>query len=839
MKPRRSSLPRFALPLLLSLCTGCALLSGSASYSPPEGVERIWVGPETWANRLQDWRVRDGRIECVDVSLPFRTLHRTTRRIEVGEGTLTASVRLGVLELPDASEREEGRPPSSGGVLLGAGAPELDWRAAAMVQSSPGPHGGIYCGVDGEGRLFVRDFRDAGAQPSLSRERVSLENVLLQVELSEGSSGAGIRVTALDEWGVQSASVAIELDERDALAGSIALVCDGAPFWFDDWRVEGTRVRRHPGRTIGSLIGVQHTLSRGTMKMTAQLLPTGPQDSGEVTLELREGGTWKEVGREAIVVPGWTAHFRVQDWSYDSDVPYRLRHRYAGGVSELDGVVPHDPVDRDEIVLAAFSCNHNNRFGFGRSGYPWTSETLWYPHAELVEKIERHDPDLLFFAGDQLYEGQSPTRPEKKREPELDYLYKWAYWCIAYAGLTRNRPSITIPDDHDVYQGNLWGAGGRRAKRDNEGGYVMPAEWVKMVERTQTSHLPDPFDPTPVDQGIGVYYTDLRVGEVSFAILEDRKFKSGCADLGLGGPRPDHITDASVDPRIADRPDKVLLGERQLEFLDAWARDWRGVKLKAVLSQSPFAALATHHGPRQDYLRADLDSNGWPQSGRNRALAALRRAFAIQIAGDQHLATLVRHGIDDWDDATWSFTMPAIANFYARSWRPEGEAEVPVPGGGAFTGSRYDGFNNRVTVHAVANPRESGREPSALHDQVPGYGIVRFRKRAREFVVECWPRAADPESEEQYEGWPCTIRWDECYEPRASVELPEVGLDGVDEPTVEVLGEGGELLYAFRSPTPTFRPWVPGPGTYVVRVLDQEGRGEERVIEVRDGSPGD
>ena len=49
-----------------------------------------------------------------------------------------------------------------------------------------------------------------------------------------------------------------------------------------------------------------------------------------------------------------------------------------------------------------------------------------------------------------------------------------------------------IIDDHDVFQGNLWGAGGRKARRVNEGGYVMPADWVRMVERTQTSHLPDP-----------------------------------------------------------------------------------------------------------------------------------------------------------------------------------------------------------------------------------------------------------------------------------------------------------------------------------------------------------
>src|SRR5437660_4438424 len=31
----------------------------------PANAEQVWLGPEYWANRLQDWRVANGRIECV------------------------------------------------------------------------------------------------------------------------------------------------------------------------------------------------------------------------------------------------------------------------------------------------------------------------------------------------------------------------------------------------------------------------------------------------------------------------------------------------------------------------------------------------------------------------------------------------------------------------------------------------------------------------------------------------------------------------------------------------------------------------------------------------------
>ena len=118
----------------------------------------------------------------------------------------------------------------------------------------------------------------------------------------------------------------------------------------------------------------------------------------------------------------------------------------------------------------------------------------------------------------------------------LDYLRKWFLFGWEFRDLLRDTPSVCLPDDHDVYHGNVWGAGGRHAEGvgyagQDSGGYIEPAAWVNMVQRTQTSHLPDPFDPTPVEQGIGVYYTELIRGGVSFALLEDRKWKSAPKQL--------------------------------------------------------------------------------------------------------------------------------------------------------------------------------------------------------------------------------------------------------------------------------------------------------------------
>ena len=79
---------------------------------------------------------------------------------------------------------------------------------------------------------------------------------------------------------------------------------------------------------------------------------------------------------------------------------------------------------------------------------------------------------------------------------------------------------------------------------------------------------------------------EMRVGGVDFAILEDRKFKTGPYGLiPQMGPRPDHVRDPSYDPQAIDVPEAQLLGKRQLKFLEAWAQDWRGAEMKAVLER--------------------------------------------------------------------------------------------------------------------------------------------------------------------------------------------------------------------------------------------------------------
>ena len=200
------------------------------------------------------------------------------------------------------------------------------------------------------------------------------------------------------------------------------------------------------------------------MKMTAQMMPLGQTDTRTVMLEIQHNAHWERVAVADIVEPGYTATFRVENWNARRDIPYRVMYdlKQADGSTRTcvwSGTVRRDPIDKTEIVVAAFTGNHNVRpGGVDRGSFEWTPQACWFPHNDLTERVAVHQPDLLFFSGDQVYEGASPTRAEVRL---LDYLYKWYLWCWAYRDLTRNIPCVTIPDDHDVYQGNLWGGGGR------------------------------------------------------------------------------------------------------------------------------------------------------------------------------------------------------------------------------------------------------------------------------------------------------------------------------------------------------------------------------------------
>ncbi len=875
---------------IILLAGGCGRQQGGAPFSSwPDGVERVWVGPEYFANRLADWKINDGRLECVEAErrFPLRTVFLLTRSLKSGNGSFSMRVRTGAIETDRSPSAESFR-----GFLIGGGGEHVDYRLTAWTHHKPAEDGGLFAVIDGSGTVAFRSNSadlQVGNQWAVSGGVESDTIPILAGGPDESSPIAGglrapvilelkgemvgdvyqLKLTALDgESGVVLSEALYDGVPREYLDGGIALVSHLGPtgslrgYWFEEWKVSGPKVERHDERRFGPVLTTQYTLSEGILHMTAQMPPLGLDDVGAVTLEVKEKGrgAWTAIDETEWIEDSYIAPFRVEGWDSSRDIPFRVLYDLKTGPNEYrsysyEGVIRAEPDDED-FVVAAFT---GNKCYTG--GLKWNSQGYWFPHSEVIDAVTWHDPDFLFFSGDQVYEGDlTPAIRNPIDKAMLDYLYKWYRWCWAFRDLTRDRPAVTIPDDHDVYHGNIWGAGGKKAEAaegmtaQDSGGYVMPERFVNMVHQTQTSHLPDPYDPTPSGQGISVYYSDVNYGGVSFAVIADRQWKSSptvaVPDGRFVNGWPQNT---DFDPATeADVPGAVLLGERQLGFLREWSADWSNATwMKVVLSQTIFANIATIPSdamsgsvlPSVPFLDPDVypdnwkkatdgDSNGWPQTGRDNAIREMRRGFALHIAGDQHLGSTIQYGVDDWGDAGFALCVPSVGNTWPRRWFPPESGMNREPGTPKYTGDFFDGFGNRMTVHAVSNPFLTGMEPTNLNNRAPGYGIVHLNRKTREITIECWPRWVDPSAPdaEQYPGWPVTLHQLDNYSREPAGYLPRITVEGLDDPVIQVIAENtGEIIYTIRIAGQGIQPRVFSlEGTYTLVVGDPDLEIEER-----------
>jgi hypothetical protein len=716
--------------------------------------DQVWLGAEYWANPLQDWRLSGGRLEC-QTSGGDRNVFLLTRELSSRPQGFEMRVRIGRL---NRSESE-----GFAGFRLGIRGLFDEYRDSAVYGI------GLNCGVTTDGRLFIGSV-------AANAPRVGSGELALTL------TGAGSRLT------IAAGELSLSRNVTD-LNGGVALVCHAGAigispdsslnvmtmsginrpgrerrgdvrFWFRDWKLSGPRFDSHPERAWGPILFAQHSRSRGVMKMTAQMAPAAITQPARLRIA--------DKTYEASVDPlSRTATFRVEGWDESRDHRYRIE--FAGG--SFEGTVRRDPKEKSRIVVGAVSCTND----------------LGFPHAEVPRGIAHFQPDVVAYTGDQIYERTASYGIERGplERATLDYLRKWYLFGWTFRDLMRDTPSISIVDDHDVYHGNVWGAGGRKAEGTGQpgqdsGGYTQPAEWVNMVQRTQTSHLPDPVDPAPVDQGITVYFTEMLVGGVSFAILEDRKWKSAPkvtipkAEI-VNGWSKNREYNAARDGDVAGAQ---LLGERQMRFLDDWSKPRPEVWQRCAVSQTIFVNLATLPPPADtdavtpklaiqpvggyaegEMLVADHDSNGWPQSPRNAAVRALWKARAFHIAGDQHLGSTIRYGVDQWNDCGWAVCVPAVSNLFPRRWYPPMTGKNPHKGGGRNMGEFTDGFGNKVTVHAVFNPQAVEHEPKIVNQRAPGFGIVEFDRAAGTTTVTVWPRWEDPSKPgaKPVPGWPIVI----------------------------------------------------------------------------------
>jgi alkaline phosphatase D len=775
--------------------------------------DRVWVGKDFWSIPLEDWKVEDGKLYSIG-DVPQARVNLLTHVLSPGAGDFEASVIIGLTK--------EGDSAGSAGFLLGLHDEEdPDVRAACYFGK------GIHAGISLNGYAFLNDERtELPSRFNFEEFNITIKgnNKRLKMEVTDKN---GIRIKDLTSSidGIQGlVAVATNLRLGNDKPGN-------STFCFDNLKLSGTKVEEKSENAFGPVLWTMHTLSNNTLKLMALLPPVGTKDNQEVTLQIKQGRNWQNAATETIEKDSRTAIFKIENWDASKDTEYRVEYIEKGknGAETPEyysGTIRKDPVNRP-LKLGALTCQFT-------SGYPYTP---------LVNSLTRLDPDMLYFSGDQVYEPNGGY--DIKRDPAdvsiLNYLGKYYMFGWAFGDLMRDRPTICTPDDHDVYHGNLWGEAGEAMPEgtgtSDSRGFRQSVQMVNAVNRTQCGQLPDPYDSTPIKRGMSVWYTSLTYGRISFAIISDRIFKTAPEAVSDWEGRHDHMKKPREDLSFLDKPGVVLIGERQTDFLNDWLLDWENTDMKVLLSQTVFANVATHHGSMDNYLYGDLDSGGWPKSGRDKVIRLLRKGAALHINGDQHLASLVQYGLDDYRDAGWSYCTPAICNFYMRWFLPD-ELYLPVVDrpehGYPNTGKYEDSFSNKNYVYAIGNPGKITVDKTSRYNnaqiRVSGFGMVTFDKQERTIEMDAWRFQANVRNSnplrDQFPGWPLKISQFENLGLGAQNMLPKIEVNRADQ-VIHIVNEStNETVQIYRIKGKTIQPALFEDGSFTVFIGEGENKFE-------------
>ncbi|OYP28380.1 alkaline phosphatase D family protein [Rhodopirellula sp. MGV] len=772
--PRRSALKTLgASSALLGLADSTAAQEPAAANSSAIATtdqpvvnwadthDRVWLAGNCWANPMEDWVIRDGAAECTSAG-GDRNVHLITHQLTDPTKPFHTSVIISQVEL---AGNDDGV-----GFRLGVQSDLNEHRSNVFAKN------GIKAGLQ-DGELFIKNKRvvvEGTKSPQDIRLQLVGEPAGDEVKLSLTAFKSTQDNAADTELGHVSINVA-----KDGVLGNIAIANSfdpqfrnqqGARYRFRDWQVGGEAFSVDPDRTFGPILWTMYSLSDTrtdegfVLKLSALTGPLGEADNKDLELQFQDGSDWTTAGTATLDTDAWTATFRIANWDASKSVTYRVvyREKHPSGKeteSTWSGTIRPNPTGRP-LRMGALTCQNDYAF----------------PYEPVAENVVKLDPDLLYFSGDQLYENHGGygiiRRPADRAI--LNYLRKYYQFGWSFRHAMKDRPTICLPDDHDVFQGNVWGEGGapmdvESGGASSNGGYIEPARMVNVVHKTNCAHHPDAYDPTPCKQDISVYYGDMVYGDVGFAIIADRQWKSGPQRVDTGSGRADHLADPDIDPLKLDKPGLELLGERQHLFLKDWAADWRGHSIKVLLSQTVFGGVATHHGGYNGYLVADLDCGGWPQTQRDNAIRIAANAKPLHINGDQHLTSLVQYGVDKQRDSFWSFCTPAIAVGYPRWWRAD---EVGMPHenrpkhGMENTGEYLDGLGNKIYVYSVGNPivPTAKNRYEKAHQKASGFGYVVIDPKERTYTINSFRflvDVTDGNPENQFPNWPVTIHQDE------------------------------------------------------------------------------
>jgi len=310
-----------------------------------------WIGENYWANRLQDWQILNGGLEC---NIRGRNRSVVLLTHELGQQRASFFIKT------DFRFLSKENPNDFIGFRLGSTGPVDDFRSAAVYGK------GFQVGVRTDGKWVLGNKVLNSALPvELLFKTLSFDVIgeptdngkyTLHVRVKDG-----LRIVAETQGNV--------VDDTD-LIGGIALIShcntEGQQEFtpnarFENWHIDGPKLVSNAGHTYGPIYFAQYTLHNSTVKLSALCAPV-VKTGEEVVLELKENGQWRPAGKSTIDTTSFIAAFKLTDWKATKAVPYRLTYALHDKDNQpikytYEGSIAPAPSPDQPIKLGLFSCN--------------------------------------------------------------------------------------------------------------------------------------------------------------------------------------------------------------------------------------------------------------------------------------------------------------------------------------------------------------------------------------------------------------------------------------------------------------------------------------------------
>lgn len=793
-----------------------------------------WPGPDFYASQPEDWRLSDGKIEC-HTAAPNRYLYFLTREIYPAARELAISFRAVVPVLP-----EKLRTRNYLAIRLGIKGESGDFREAAVRGQ------GLDLGLTTEGLLFIGELESVSSDETLEIIKKTLKREIeFRVRINREGQTLRARITVINP---ASGKVLDELEELDIpaekICGGLALVASfpevrpagSVPVCqFYDLKTEGDMFKLFEERKFGPVAFTLYTISRKVLRLSAQIIPGSLSLESRVLLEVQGDEGWTVASEGDINAETWQAFFRVSGWPGDRDVPFRIRVDKTPGQDEFhvySGVIRKEPRDKEKIRLAVLSQNQEQNF----------------PHASVVSALKAFDPDILFFAGNQVYGRPLQFWREKltAEQARREYFRQWLLFGWAFSDLLKEHPTILIPEARDFFQLKLWGEGGKLSPVENgadliglqdRGGFLLPEEFVRLVLLTQTSHLPADEENNSPDRLHFYGFSEMNYAGLSLAVVNDRINRSAPGPLFPEARiRNGWPLNPSFDPKkTAGLKEARLLSPTQLDLLRHWVVDWSGgTWMKVLLTSGAFVSLLTlpegqaaeevlwqlaplkpGEIPSSDVPAADFNTCGWPQPARDEIISLCRKGLVVHLCGSGGPPAVIKYGLNSHGDAGAAVITPPLQAYQAIRWAPFPKVKTGQKREVSLVGGAEDAFGNKFRILTVTNP--VGDDKISGLKSISGFGLVTFERNSRQIVFESY-RLNGESRAELMPGWPVVIRQNENEGRKPTGYLPLLKLKGMENPVVQVVEEKtGETVYCFRISGTEFRPPVFRPGIYSIR----------------------